>query len=712
MPDFDFRQADRLLRLTDPSDKKDVLLPTALSVSEQIGGLYTVALSAAAEVSNEGEIAAGDFLGKTLGVGVAPRKLAAELHYAGDGELSHFHGVVTRFAVGGRDDVLRSYEIELAPWLWLLTQSSDCRVYQDMDAKEVVSSVFDDLKGKGFDCVDYAFKLKGSLTKQDYCVQYRETHFNFVARLLEQEGLHYFFDHAADGHKLTVTDDPSANRPCAGRHEFRLHAEGGKDEREADLLDSFAPAESVRPGRAALRDYHFQMADRVYQATETGESGGGNGELERFDFPGEFAQRFHKPDSRLGEINGEGKTLTRLRAEEESARRRESAGAGHARGVRPGRTFSVTGKDGAAVAESELVVAVTHSAVQNPPYLAGWDGEGEPYSNSFTSVPHDKSRPFRPARLTPKPAVAGMQTAEVVGPSGEEIHVDKYGRVKVQFHWDRLGKKDDGSSCYLRVAQSWAGAGWGAHYWPRVGQEVLVAFMEGDPDHPLVVGSVYNSKHMPPYDLPAHKTRSGVKTQTYKGGAEEFNELRFEDRRGEEEIYVHAERDFNAVVENNETRKVGYEARESAGSGPPEGNQTEEVWNNRATTVGGGTNELPPGGGMDELTVFNGQKVEIGDVTATDGGQTIKICKDRSVTLDLGNDSLDIKLGKREVTAMQSIELRCGPSSVKLTPAGVEIKGLTVSLNGSLNTDVKAGGIMNVTASGILSMAGSLTKIG
>ena len=707
--DFAPTQERRLLRLSTPLGG-ETLLPTGMHATERVSGPFRVTVDAAALHADADSVTPGALLGKTARISLAGRELGSELDYAGD--LTHFHGVVTRLVPGPSDEHLRHFELELSPWLWLLTQSSDSRVYQDKDVKEVVSAVFDDLKGKGFDCVDYDFRLKGSYTKQDYCVQYRETHFNFVSRLLEQEGLHYFFEHAEDGHKLVVTDDPGQNGECEGGAEFRLHADAGFGAYDEDLLDAFAAAEAVRPGRAVLRDYQFQMADRVYQATEAGESGGNNGELEIFDYPGEFAQRFNKPDERLGDVGEEGKFLAGLRAEEGAARRRESAGAGHARGMRPGRTFAVTGKDGETVAESELLVAVTHTATQDPPYHSGWGDGGEPYSNSFTSVPHDLSRPFRPARATPKPAIAGMQTAEVVGPSGEEIHVDKYGRVKVQFHWDRVGKKDDASSCYLRVAQSWAGAGWGAHFWPRVGQEVLVAFMEGDPDHPIVVGSVYNSKHMPPYPLPDHKTRSGVKTQTYKGSAQEFNELRFEDRRGEEEIYVHAEKDFNAVVENNETRKVGFEAQESAGAGMPEGNQTEEVWNNRATTVGAGEIEAPPGGGMDELTVFNGQNIQIGHVAASDGGQTIKIVKDRSVTLDMGSDTLDIKLGKREVSALQSIELKCGASSIKLTPASVEITAPSVTLNGSLKTDVKAGGMMNVTASGILSMGGSLTKIG
>ncbi|QDT14252.1 type VI secretion system Vgr family protein [Alienimonas californiensis] len=729
MSAFDPTTDGRLLRLDTPLGK-DCLLPTAVSASERVSGLFGVSVDALAAVAKADQVTAAALLGKSVTAKIAGRKTAVGGNFEYTDEFTFFNGIVTRLSVGAKDKDTQAFELELAPWLWTLTQASDCRVYQNKDVKEVVSAVFDEFKGKrGISSVDYKFELKGAYTRMDYCVQYRETHFNFVSRLLEQEGLHYFFEHSAGGHTLVVTDDPSKNTDCEHQHEFALATEAGEQEYDADVLYSLSGSSEIRPGRAVQRDYHFQMADRDLQASADGAAGGGNGELELFDYPGEFAQRFNEPDQRLGDVEKEGEFLTKLRAGEESATRERSGGSSSARTMRPGRTFQPLTQDGKKIGGPRLLLAVSHSAVQDPGYRSAGGG-GNPYSNTFSAVTHEKATPFRPARATPKPVVQGLQNALVTGPQGEEIHTDKYGRIRVQFPWDREGKKDEKSACWVRVAQSMAGEKWGGHFWPRIGQEVLVAFMEGDPDAPIVVGSVYNSKNMPPYEMPGAQTRSGFKTRsTPEGKPAEFNELRFEDKRGSEEIYVHAEKDLNAVVENNETRKVGYDAKESAGSGPPEGHQTEEIWHNRTATVGGGKTELPSGGGMDELTVYNGQKIAIGDPAASDGGQTVDIEKDRTVTLKqgndkltlkmgdrtvelkLGSDTLDIKAGKRTVKAMQSIELSVGSSSIKLDPSGITLQGIKIAITGQAKADVSSP-LTTVTGSGILTLGGALTKIG
>jgi type VI secretion system secreted protein VgrG len=334
-----------------------------------------------------------------------------------------------------------------------------------------------------------------------------------------------------------------------------------------------------------------------------------------------------------------------------------------------------------------VLTAVTHTLKGGSDFQSGAPGPFE-YRVEFVCIP--AALPFRPPRTTPRPRVAGTQTAVVVGPAGEEIFTDKYGRVKVQFQWDREGKKDADSSCWARVGSIWAGKQWGAIHIPRIGQEVIVDFLEGDPDQPIILGSVYNAEQMPPYKLPDNKTQSGLKSRsTLKGSPDNFNELRFEDKKGSEEVYFHAEKNFTRIVENNDTLKVGFEKKD-------QGDQTMEVFNNQKLTVGAGKAQ------------------------AADGSQTVSIYKDRTATIEMGNDSLTIKmgnqttklnLGKSETEALQSIELKVGQSSVKVDQTGVTIKGLMIQVEGQVMTQVK-GLMTQVTADAILTAKGALTMIG
>jgi type VI secretion system secreted protein VgrG len=323
-------------------------------------------------------------------------------------------------------------------------------------------------------------------------------------------------------------------------------------------------------------------------------------------------------------------------------------------------------------------------------------GESEEfiYQNQFTCTP--SGLPYRPARESPKPFVQGTQTAVVVGPPGEEIFTDKYGRVKVQFHWDRKGKNNADSSCWVRVGTPWAGKNWGMIHIPRIGQEVIVDFEEGDPDRPIIIGSVYNADMMPPYDLPANKTQSGVKSRSSQNGTPaNFNELRFEDKKGAEDIYFHAEKDFHRVVENDDDLKVGN-------------NQTIQVANNRTEVVQKG---------HEKVTIEKGNR----SVTLGMGNDTHQIkMGNRDVKIDMGNDALTIKmgnqttkldLGKSQTEALQSIELKVGQSSIKLDQMGVTIKGMKVSVEGQILTEVK-GLMTNVNATAILQVKGGLTMIG
>ena len=321
-------------------------------------------------------------------------------------------------------------------------------------------------------------------------------------------------------------------------------------------------------------------------------------------------------------------------------------------------------------------------------------------SNTFHCIPD--SITFRPGRQTPKPLIAGAQTAVVVGPSGEEIYTDKYGRVKVQFFWDRQGKKDENSSCWIRVAANWAGKNWGIVFNPRIGQEVIVEFLEGDPDRPIITGRVYNAEQMPPYELPANQTQSGIKTRSSKGGStDNFNELRFEDKKGKEEIYFHAEKDFNRVVENNDTLKVGS-------SKADDGSQTIEIYKDRTESVKTGN---------EKVTVEQGNRT----ITVSQGNDTHEISQgDRAVQIDMGNDTLTIKMGNQttklnlgasSTEAMQSIQLKVGQSSITLDQTGVTIKGMMIDIQGQIQTQVQ-GTMIQISADAMLQAKGAITMIG
>ncbi len=456
--------------------------------------------------------------------------------------------------------------------------------------------------------------------------------------------------------------------------------------------------EALQSGKISCRDYHFQMPSKTLEVSRpTKIPVGGNDKLEMYAFPGWYQQRFNKPDERLGDVEKEGTTLVDRRMEDGEVERSLFYGSGMCRGFVSGGTFEFELSDESSPPESRqgkyLITSVNHSAIQSPNYLSE-ETSDDPYRNSFGCVVKDVQ--FRPNRSTPKPVIHGLQSALVVGPSGEEIHTDKYGRVKVQFPWDREGKKDEKSSCWLRVAQLSAGKQWGGHFWPRIGHEVLVAFLEGDPDQPIIVGSVYNAENMPPYTLPDNQSRSGIKTRSTKDGSEEnFNELRFEDKKDEEEIYVHAERDFNCVIENNETRKVGFDKTDK-------GNQEIAIYNDQTLEVGVGS-----GQGSQEMTIQKDRKVEI-----KQGNDTLEIgMGNREVTLKLGNETTKINLGKSEKTAMQSILLKVGQSSIKIDQMGVQIEGMMVKVNGTIMTEVKGGVMATLQGSAMTTVKGGILMI-
>jgi type VI secretion system secreted protein VgrG len=644
-----FTQQNRLLSLTTPLGT-DVLLLQGFAGEEALSRPFVYHLDLA---SHQDAIAAKDLVGQAVTWTVE--------HF--DKEPRHFNGYVSRFmAAGPGREGMRLYRAEVVPWLWFLSHTADCRIFQNKSVPDIVKAVFDGLAFK-----DYQFSLQGSYAPREYCVQYRETAFNFVSRLLEHEGIFYYFKHADGKHTLVLADAAGAYFDCPENQ-----VAFSEDALAANHAYRWEHRYEFRPGKWAETDYNFETPSTSLLAdTNTVLDLPGADKYELFDYPGDYLK------------SADGNRQVKLRMQEEEAPYHVVSGASTCCTFTPAGKFTLASHEIASEAGQPYVVTSVQHAATDTSY--GSEARGSGYQNSFTCIPAAVT--FRPPRLAPRPVVQGPQTAVVTGPKGEEIYVDKYGRVKVQFFWDRQGKKDENTTCWIRVSQGLAGKGWGMVSHPRIGQEVVVDFLEGDPDRPLVTGRVYNAEQMPPYELPDNMTQTVLKTRSSKQGTtENFNELRFEDKKGSEEVYFHAEKDFNRVVENNDTLKVGFDKKDK-------GDQTVEV--------------------------FNNQTIKVGTPQSSDGSQTVTVHKDRTVTLEMGNDALTIKmgnqttkldLGKSETEAMQSIELKVGQSSVKLDQTGVTIKGMMITVEGQIQTQVK-GLMTQVNGSAMLQVQGGITMI-
>jgi type VI secretion system secreted protein VgrG len=543
-----YTQENRLIKLDTPLGD-DVLLLQGLTGREGISQIFKFDLDV---LSDQNSI---DF--KTIiGQKVTIRVLLSD----GSNER-YFNGYVSRFAQSGSDTKFTHYQMEVVPWLWFLTRSSDCRIFQNETIPDIIQDVF---KTAGYS--DFKNSLTGSYDPREYCVQYRETDFNFVSRLMEQYGIFYYFEHEDGKHTLVLADSASAHQDCPDQSSANYNLTSGDLDSE-DVITAWHMEQEVRTGKYSHTDYNFETPSLSLMANEpTVVDVGGNANFEHYDYPGDHLNQ------------SQGGKLAKVRMQEEEASHVVVTGASVCRSFTSGYKFDLKDHYRDDMNDSYVITEVQHVATIGS-YGQGDSGAQAHYSNHFTCIP--ASVPFRPARVTPRPFVQGPQTALVVGKSGEEIWVDKYGRIKVQFYWDRLGLKDENSSCWVRVSQPWAGGNWGGMWIPRMGQEVIVSFEEGDPDRPLITGRVYNAEQMPPYALPDHHTVSTFMSRSSKGGAgANFNEIRFEDKTGNEQIFINAERDMDHRVEVDSREFVGSNRHLNVGK-----NQTENIGADKHLTV-------------------------------------------------------------------------------------------------------------------------------
>jgi len=524
------------------------LLFKSMDLSEEIGRLFNCRLEL---YSDKEDID----LEKLLGTDVT-----VEIDLPDDKGKRHIHGFVTEAAHTGRSGGYVTYSATVRPWFWFLTRAAGSRIFQQMTVPDIIKKVFGD---RGFS--DYKASLKASYRKWEYCVQYRETDFNFLSRLMEQEGIYYFFEYEDGKHTLVLADALGAHKALPHHYAEIPYYPPSDNVVRDEHVSEWALKKSVRTGKFSSTAFYFVEPKTNLEVSASIAASHPHAKYEFADYPGEHYKK------------ADGERYAKVHMEELAAHHERVTGQTDAMGLFPGGLFTLK-EHPREDQNREYLIVSTHHHLSIGGYEAKKEGDELEYNCDFEAMP--SSVPFRTERLTPKPVMQGPQTAIVVGKSGEEIDTDEYGRVKVQFKWDREGKKDDKSSCWVRVAQVWAGGQWGGMAIPRIGQEVIVDFIEGDPDRPIVTGRVYNADNMPPYELPANKTRSTLKSRSTKGAAaDNFNEIRFEDKKGDEEFYVHAEKDHNLVVENNQTIIVG-------GSKKDPGDRTLGVHNDESVDIG------------------------------------------------------------------------------------------------------------------------------
>lgn len=546
----EYTQTDRPLKITTPLGA-DVLLLTGLHGCEEISQLFHFHVELLTDLKNE--VRFDKIIGQS--VTVEMRLL--------DGNKRYFNGIVKRFSQGRRDENFLHFQAEIVPKVWLLTKKVRSRVFQHITVPDILRQVFTGL--------DVNYDISGTYYPRDYCVQYRESDFDFVSRLMEEEGIYYFFKHDDGSHQMVVTDSTSVHPSVPGQASA-IYGEADGEVRTDMRVLAWEKTQELRSGECTLWDHCFELPGNHLEAKEkTIESvpvgkvvhklNLANDQLEIYDYPGSYAQRFDGIDPSGGDrpadiahIFADRLRTVRLRMEQEEVLGVLIEGSSDCGHFLPGHRFTLERHFDADA--SYLLTRVEHEARDGSYRSDHAEASAYSYKNRFTCIP--ETLRYRPQRVTRRPVIAGMQTATVVGPAGEEIFVDKYGRVKVQFHWDREGKLNADSSCWLRVAQVWAGKGWGAFFWPRIGHEVVVIFEEGDPDQPLVIGSVYNAENMAPFNLPLRKKLGGIKSASVNGTSKEnFNGIVFFDEKGHEHTSIHSERHMTLHAEFDTRAKVG-----------------------------------------------------------------------------------------------------------------------------------------------------------
>jgi type VI secretion system secreted protein VgrG len=660
MADSDTNDVRATFSVTGVSDTLYVL---EFHGEESLSSLFHFRIDLAAET---GSLSFSSILGKP-----------ALLTVTGEKGPRYVHGIVAAFQQRETARKFTMYHAVVVPKVWKLTQRRDCRIFQktndgEKNAKEIVSKILEGVLAES----EFEFKLKNNQDppEREYCVQYRESDWAFVSRLLEEEGIYYYFEHSTDKHVLKLRNDYQQHPAIESEEKVAFHPPGQGLPGE-EHITRFFYEERIRTEKVTLQDFNFKKPS---VNLKEGRPKDKDSLLEIYDYPGEYTS------------TSEGGDLAQIRLEEQKTQAQEADGDSDCVRMVPGYYFQLTDHErfGAADSDKYTITWMHHDGNKHGDLEAGAADLRIRYENSFRCMP--RKIVFRPPRVTPRPLVKGTQTAIVTGPKDEEIYTDEHGRVKVHFHWDRLGKSDENSSCFIRASQLWAGQSWGAMHIPRIGQEVVVDFLEGDPDRPIITGRVYHGENTPPYTLSDEKTKSTLKSNTTTGG-KGYNELRFEDNKGKEEVFLHAQRDYNQNVLGNMSTSVKGNQSVSVG-----GNQTIHVKGVQTVTVQGKHGQKGKHGSL---------KVT-GDLTLESTNEIAIQCPSK-LTLDVKGTSSTMTPGKMVLTSGKG-------ATVTLNEADIFVEATTIEVAGGASAFVVSGGIFQAggTAKADLTSTGPTTVTG
>jgi len=653
-----FTQDNRFIAISDFSLGKDALLLTDFEGYEYISDLFEFEIKA---ISENLEIDADKIVGKTCTVEIK------------DENGRFFHGYINSFTFGevtgsATGKTFREYRMQMVPWLWFLGQTNDHRIFQDKSTKEIVTEVFNDLEFS-----DFEFKAEGG-KKREYCIKHNESDLEFVSRLLEEEGIAYFFKHEESKHKLILVDQKNAYDECP---ETKL--EYSKGTTSGSQIHYWEHIYRFKKGQWTLNDYNFKEPTKDLKANvKTKSKFANNGKFEHYEYPGLY-------ESSLGS------ELVKIRLDAEETDRTTVHAKSNCATFYAGGRFTLA-KHATAGEKGEYNIATIYHSAQDHSYQIA--GATASYVNDLICVPSDIH--IRPKLVHERPYMRGPQSAVVVGPSGEEIYVDEFGRIKVQFIWDRKGENDENSSCFLRVMQTWAGNQWGASFIPRIGHEVIVDFLDGDPDRPIVTGSVYNGKNKPPF---SSKTQSGIRTRSTKDGTgSNCNELRFDDKKDAEQIFVHAEKNLDTEVENDETHSVDHDRVKTIGNDETSSigkNRTKDVGENETESIG--KNKTITVGGNHSESIQKNKSVEVGKdhTESIDGSMTISVTKDLKETVsgryqEAVTKEYSLKAQKINLNADKEIVFQTGSAKITMKSNGdIVISGKNINIKGNGNIVIK-----------------------
>jgi type VI secretion system secreted protein VgrG len=613
-------QSPRVAELNTPLGKDELAL-VRFEGTEGLGELFEYHVEALSKKENI------DF-DKALGQGCG-----LKLHIY-ENKTRPFHGILVQAQWAGKYDELYRYKLVLRPWPWLLGHKANCRIFLDKDVKEIIKQIFTDA---GFN--DFEFRTNGDYDKIPYCVQYRETDLAFVSRLMELYGIYYFFEHSESKHTLVLADMRSSHKAVAELPKVPFQQVTKSQLRIEAHLHEWVSQRRFRTGKIEFNDYDYLKPTKNLRAPSEASEKYTHSKLEVYDYPGKY------------DDEEKGKKLSRFRLEAEQAIDHRRIAYGDAAALYPGGLVTVEKHPTSAENREYLIVRCQHTfsahhylSVSHPdPKAAQVPEADQVYNGVYEFQPSD--RPFHMLPLTPRPRIHGIQTAKVVGKKGEEheeISTDEHGRIWVQFYWDR----EPQLTCPIRVAHVWASKRWGGIFIPRVGMEVVVEFLEGDPDRPLVVGAVYNGDNKVPYKLPDNKTVAGWKSDSSKGG-NGYNELIFEDKKGSEDIRMHAEKDYDVTVRHAETWTIGEAFM------PPKGDASRTA------------------------TLKNGDDV---------------------LTIKMGDQTISIPMGSQSTSAMLTITHTVGMTTVTLTPASLSEEAPVINRNAEAVINDTAGAAITLTA--------------